>query len=122
MARKRAIKTVARKGLPAAQLRPVCRPGDLGFKLSSELETVGELLGQERVLDAIAFGTGIHHPGYNLFVLAPEVSAARAAVIELIDHQQHDGAPPDDWVYVHNFDTEWQPLAMPVAGLSFGTT
>lgn len=98
--------------LGADVLRPVCDPAELGFKLSTELETVGELTGQNRALDAIAFGTEIQHEGYNLFVLAPEVSAGRTAIMDLISRAPSKKAPPDDWVYVHNFQTAWNPQAM----------
>ena len=98
--------------LSAEQLRPHCNPDELGFRLTSELDSIGELTGQDRALDAISFGTQIRHEGYNLFVLAPEVSAGRAAVMELITNKPTKREPPDDWIYVHNFETAWKPEAI----------
>ena len=45
--------------LPASALRWTCDPKTLGFTSTAELEPVDELIGQERALSAIDFGTRI---------------------------------------------------------------
>ena len=48
-----------------------CDPAQFSFQTTAELEAQSEIIGKARAVDAIRFGIGIHHDGYNLFVLGP---------------------------------------------------
>jgi len=45
-----------------------CDMPTLTFKTTDELEEPKNTIGQDRALEALNFGTGIKHEGYNLFV------------------------------------------------------
>jgi len=63
------------------------RSADLsGFKFEStaELEAIDGLLGQERALEAIRFGTQIEKPGFNLFVIGQPDARMRQTVESLL--------------------------------------
>lgn len=115
---------VTRRARPiaAAQLRRMCDPQLLNFHSTAELDPVTELIGQERALDAIRFGSKIERPGYNIFALGPQGTGRHAAVLAHLGTQARREAAPDDWVYVHNFASAHKPKALrlpPGAGARF---
>lgn len=100
------------KPLPPDRLRPTCDPGELGFETTDDVDPVDTLIGQARALDAIRFGTEIDRHGYNLFVLGETGHGRHTAVRTYLEGKAATALAPDDWVYVHNFETEHQPRAM----------
>lgn len=87
------------------------------FGSTAELEDLPELIGQSRARDAIAFGMGIAHEGYNIFVAGPQGSGKQTLVRQLVGEQARRAAPPSDWCYVHNFANPHKPS---VIGLPAG--
>ena len=53
------------------QLYRDCDAQSLGFDTTDDLEDLGEVLGQERAVEAVRFGIGMRSDGYNLFALGP---------------------------------------------------
>lgn len=89
-----------------------CREDSLDFETTESLEPLGEPVGQERVLQALRFGTGIRNHGFNLFVLGPR-GADRHALVRGFLEQRADGEPaPTDWCYVHDFSAPQTPRAL----------
>lgn len=81
----------------------------LPFETTAELEDGLEIIGQQRAIDAIRFGIGIPHHGYNLFALGPN-GAGRQTTANRFLTQRAAGEPiPDDWVYVFNFEQPHKP-------------
>ena len=103
------------KPLPALasdQLRPYCDPAALAFTSTDELEPVNTLIGQDRAINAIRFGTEIDRPGYNLFALGPQGTGRHTAVMSYLEDKAATLNAPDDWVYVHNFSAAHKPKAL----------
>jgi hypothetical protein len=78
-------------------------PKSLGFETTADLEPEGSLIGQQRALEALAFGAGMKGPGYNMLVVGPAGSGRHAAVrtkLEAIAGEMNASA---DWVYVSSF-------------------
>ena len=100
------------KPLAAAKLRPTCAPGSLGFKSTTELEPIETLVGQDRALGAVRFGTSIDRAGYNMFALGPQGSGRHTAILSYLRQKAEIAPAPDDWVYVHNFTSAHRPQAM----------
>ena len=98
------------RSLPPERLRPVCDPAALSG--AAQESTDDGLIGQERALDAIAFGVAIDQPGFNLFVLGPEGLGRHGAAMRLAAERADSAPAPDDWAYVHNFETAWKPRAL----------
>ena len=67
------VTTVAARPQPleAGELRRVVNPSTLGFKTTDELHPISGLIGQDRALKAIQFGTSIKSHDFNIFVLGP---------------------------------------------------
>jgi predicted ATP-dependent protease len=75
-----------------------------------------EIVGQDRARAAVEFGIAMRHAGYHLYVMGPPGSGKRSLVRRAIDaHVAADGVHRSDWVYVNNFETPHQPLALRLA-------
>jgi predicted ATP-dependent protease len=72
----------------------------------------GQLLGQERALDAIRLATGIDAPGYNVFVTGLRSRAERDSILQLLEAKAATMPTPGDWVYVNNFRAPETPIAI----------
>jgi lon-related putative ATP-dependent protease len=94
------------------RLRHRTNPSVFRFKTTAELEPVTSLVGQERALSAIRFGTGIAQSTFNLFVLGPPGAGKTTAVRTFLEEKAARETPPDDWVYVNNFDAPHKPRAI----------
>ena len=60
--------------LAASELRRIVDPNSLGFATTAELTAAAGLIGQERALEALAFGIDMKALDFNVFVLGPPAS------------------------------------------------
>ncbi len=86
-----------------------CDPASLPFETTAELEELPQLVGQERALDALHFGTRIRNDGYNLFVLGPHGIGKQTTVQRFLTERASQEATPSDWCYVYNFEEPHRP-------------
>ena len=98
--------------LPAQQLRRTCDPSQFDFETTADLEDLSEIVGQERAVEAILFGIGIQHEGYNLFALGPSGTGKRTTIGQFLDQKAAAEPIPSDWCYVNNFEHPHQPCAL----------
>lgn len=84
----------------------------LGFATTDEVKPLHQTQGQLRAEEAIAFGTGMSHEGYNLFAFG-DPGVGRHTLIEasLLKRAQ-DLPAPDDWCFVNNFLDAQKPEAI----------
>ena len=68
--------------LTPQQLHHRCEPGQFHFEAIQELAGLTELIGQTRAMDAVRFGAGIQHDGYN-HLPDEEKKRISAAIAEL---------------------------------------
>lgn len=71
-----------------------------------------EIVGQMRAMDALRFGAGIQHDGYNLFVLGPSGIGKRSMVRQFLEQKAKDEHEPSDWCYLNNFSEPHKPQAL----------
>lgn len=98
--------------LPANRLY---RPADikkLAFASTAEIEPADGIVGQQRALDAIQFGTRIGTPGFNLFVIGPPGARMQSAIRAVLKNAALEKTRPPDWVYVNNFAEQHKPVAI----------
>ncbi len=102
--------------LSLEQLYKKCDLSDLNFNTTDELAALDEIIGQNRALDAIDFGMGIDHKGYNLFILGSEGIGKTALIKKLLKKNYVNRKKPFDWCYVNNFEYPQHPrfLRLPV--------
>ena len=93
----------------------LCRrvdPAGLPFRTTRDVAPLEGTIGQPRALDAIEFGLDVETPGYNLFVAGQPGSGRESTVIDHLEGHARRRPPPDDWIYVHNFDEPDRPNAI----------
>ena len=98
--------------LAPQQLHHACDPEQFTFQTTSDLEGLSELIGQMRAMDAVRFGAGIRHDGYNIFVLGPSGMGKRSMVEQFLTKKGADEPEPADWCYLNNFSHPHKPQAV----------
>ena len=98
--------------LDPAQLRRTVDPIVLGFEYTADIPAASGLIGQDRALEAIAFGIDMKALDFNVFVLGPPASGKSTAVRSYLGERAGALPTPDDWVYVNNFETANRPRAL----------
>lgn len=101
--------------VPSELLYRACDTTQFDFTTTDELDEPDTLVGQERVLEALKFGTGIRRYGYNLFVLGPDGAGKHETVLRYLKGIVSSQKAPSDWVYVNNFNTPNKPVALELA-------
>jgi predicted ATP-dependent protease len=98
--------------LAASDLRglPPLTPDEL--ERASYSTTAGELLGQQRAVDAIKLAIGIDAPGYNVYISGMRNQRERQSILRLLKESAAAMPTPGDWVYVNNFDAPESPSAI----------
>jgi lon-related putative ATP-dependent protease len=98
--------------LPPERLCRRCDPAQFTFATTAEIEDGVGTFAQERARNAIEFGLGIGHEGYNLFVLGPAGAGKQTLLREILAREAARAPAPPDWCYVHNFDAPHEPRAL----------
>jgi len=93
-------------------LRRTCRPEDLPFESTADLEALEEIVAQDRAVQAITFGVGIRSAGFNLFALGAPGTGKATAVRRFLSLEAAKLPTPPDWCYVNNFADPHQPRAI----------
>jgi lon-related putative ATP-dependent protease len=94
------------------RLYRLCDPAQFDFQTTADLEELPAIIGQPRAVDAVRFGMGIKHEGYNLFVLGRNGIGKHTSVSEFLERKTLDEPVPPDWCYVNNFELPHQPKAL----------
>jgi len=102
--------------LPPERLYRTADLSALAFETTAEIEGADGLLGQQRALDAIEFGTRINARGFNLFVIGPHGVRPRYAIEQALRDAASERKRPSDWVYVNNFADPRKPVAIELPG------
>jgi lon-related putative ATP-dependent protease len=95
----------------SALYRP-CDPDQLEIETTADLEVTDGLIAQDRAIQAVRFGIGIHHEGYNLFALGPSGTGKYALIRSALKERARGEAVPPDWCYVFNFKDAHRPRAL----------
>lgn len=98
--------------LTPQQLYTPCPTELIPYQTTAEVTEALEVVGQERALAALEFGTGIRHDGYNLFVLGSPGAGRHGVVRGFLQQRAAGQATPPDWCYVHNFEQPHRPRAL----------
>lgn len=98
--------------LSSESLRRVCPPESLLFETTDDLEPLGEIVAQDRAVQAISFGIGIRSAGFNLFALGPPGTGKATAVRRFLSQEAAKLPTPADWCYVYHFADPHRPRAI----------
>ena len=95
----------------SALYRP-CDPAVLPFKTTQEIEPLSAIIGQERALAAVDFGTNIQQEGYNLYAMGLSGSGKHSVITAFLQEKAAGEGRSDDWCYVNNFKDNHAPIAI----------
>jgi len=100
-----------------AKITPVeacsrCAQELLSFETTNEIQQPVAFAGQRRAFEAVSFGIGIHHQGFNLFVNGPHGSGRHEMTQAVIVEKAAVEPAPSDWCYVNNFKRPHLPKAL----------
>ncbi len=98
--------------LAAADLRWRCPEEWLPWSGSEEVPRAEAIVGQDRAVEAIAFGLHMPGVGYNVFVAGLSGTGRLTTIRRFLEGLGGDDAPPDDVCFVHNFDCPDEPRAL----------
>ncbi|UCV01725.1 Lon protease family protein [Dechloromonas denitrificans] len=82
---------------------------DLSFTSTSELSDLDETFCQARAVEALRFGLGMRHGGFNLFVLGEIGSSRHELVRRLVEEVRQKDVAQFDYCYVNNFQATDTP-------------
>ncbi len=100
------------KPLAANDLITACDCASLAFADTAELHPREVPLGQDRVLEAVDFSTGIPRSGYNLYVMGSPGIGKHRLLTSLLTARAQTQEPPADWCYVADFGNPDRPNAI----------
>ncbi len=106
---------VAAQPLVPALLRRCCDTSALAFKTTDDLPDLAGLVGQERAIDAVRFGTAMRRRGFNIFAFGPSGTGKHTLVQGILAAQAASEETPPDWCYVNNFADPHRPLSLNLA-------
>jgi len=89
-----------------------CDLSQLPFQTTADLQSEDQHLGQKRAMDALKFGIGMNHDGYNLFVLGSTGLGKNTTVKKLLASESVTTETPADWCYINNFTQHYNPLIL----------
>ncbi len=95
--------------LPPDALRWRCRPEDLPFDSTADIEPVVGVIGQERAVEALRFGLETNASGQNVFVRGLTGTGRMTLVRRLMQEIQPVCPETRDRCYVHNFNQPDRP-------------
>ncbi|MGE4088205.1 MAG: ATP-dependent protease, partial [Immundisolibacter sp.] len=85
------------------QLYAPCPLELIPYRSTAEVTDAVDVVGQERALAALEFGTGVRRDGYNLFILGTPGAGRHGVVRRFLEQRAASQPTPADWCYVHNF-------------------
>jgi lon-related putative ATP-dependent protease len=98
--------------LDASALYRPCDAAALDFLTTTDLADLEDTIGQQRATDALEFGVGMGHEGYNLFVMGSPGLGKSPTVRRLLEQRAARAPTPPDCCLVHNFRTPHKPVAL----------
>lgn len=98
--------------IPASRLRPAPSYPESGFETTAELEPLPGILGQNRAEQALRFAIEVGRNGYHVFAMGVEGSGRLTLTRTLLHAAAQQEPPPNDWIYLKNFDQPREPRAI----------
>ncbi|MEZ5524228.1 MAG: ATP-binding protein [Pseudomonadales bacterium] len=98
--------------LDAQQLIRHIHPEDLNLDKACSPPTANQILGQPRATEALELGIRTPQPGYNLYLAGDSGTGRVRYVMDYLAPLAAIADPPQDWLYVNNFDNPSEPRAI----------
>jgi lon-related putative ATP-dependent protease len=102
--------------LAVGEYRNAYEPGKVECASTGEMRPMEEIIGQERALRALRFGLEIREKGFNVYTAGAQGTGRMTAVRSFLDELAKAKPRASDWVYVHNFENQYEPNAIALPG------
>ena len=76
------------------------------------IKPLNNFLGQDRARASVEAGISLPYSGYNIFAVGTAGLGKRTMIKRLLQQHAKTMQTPDDWVYVNNFKSPRQPIAL----------
>ncbi|MDE5412301.1 ATP-binding protein [Alkalihalobacterium chitinilyticum] len=107
------LEKIEKKKLTYDQLTNRMDPSQFPFETTADAGSLtGEMIGQERAVQAIDFGLTVKQEGYNLFLVGPSGTGKTTFAKSKVKEVAATKSTPSDWIYVYNFAHSDQPIAI----------
>lgn len=100
----------AHRGLAPSKLTREVKGKKPGFRNTSELESLNDIVGQKRALKALELGVKLGSSGYNIYVSGMAGTGKMSTVRRLLDQIRPHCPKLRDFVYVYNFQVPNEPI------------
>ena len=100
------------KELDYTQLKNACSKDFFSFQTTAELESIDDIIGQERAVKAFDFGLEVKMKGYNIYMAGPTGTGKTTYACKRTKEIAATEPVPSDWCYVYNFQNPKRPLAL----------
>ncbi len=102
--------------LDIGEYRNVYEPEKVECASTGEMRPMEEIIGQERALRALRFGLEIREKGFNVYTAGAQGTGRMTAVRSFLDELAKAKPRASDWVYVHNFENQYEPNGIALPG------
>ncbi|WP_336929373.1 ATP-binding protein [Acinetobacter tandoii] len=79
---------------------------------TKRIKPLNNFLGQDRARASVEAGIALPYSGYNIFAVGTAGLGKRTMVKRLLQQHAKTMPTPNDWVYVNNFKSSRQPIAL----------
>jgi predicted ATP-dependent protease len=98
--------------LTVKDVRWSCPADWLPWETTDDIEAATSIVGQDRAVDAIAFGLGVQSIGFNIFVTGLSGTGRLTTIKTFLEEQARGKDRPDDVCFVFDFDHPDTPRAV----------
>lgn len=89
-----------------------CDTSIFKFETTDEIPCCGDIIGQERAINAIKLGLEVSTPGYNIYVSGLTGTGRSTTIMRLLRNMKLKKKDLLDICYVHNFKTSEMPICV----------
>lgn len=98
--------------LSASQLNSFNDLADFHFNTTDDFPDFDGMLGQERAKEALSFGIGIQHPGYNMYLMGSSGLGKHTLLNRFLEKASAEQPVANDWCYIYNFEDPQKPKSL----------
>ena len=102
------------KPLTKSKVFNPCSTSKFTFRSTKEIKESHDIIAQTRARRAIEMGLGIRRPGYNIYVSGIQGTGKTSVIRQLLESWAKKAGPPNDWLYLYNFQNPEAPGAIEV--------
>lgn len=98
--------------LKTKDLSQKCNPAIFKFESTADVKPLSGIIGQSRAVKAMEFGLDIEGPGYNIYLSGAFGTGRTSLAKELLNKKAKSKKIPTDWIYLFNFKSPDEPVAL----------